>query len=98
MALILTKPIDTIRKPESDAGLARGIRRKYPVAAENLMLRAQRYNDSVAFARKMEEEGRVVIFAPDDTCGVSTLTRNEGRLQELYAKGYADGAQIDALR
>lgn len=50
--------------------------------------------EGIARAKALEAEGRVLIVAPDDTCGVSTLTRDKEKLYALYAKGYADGAAV----
>lgn len=33
----------------------------------------------------------MLIVAPDDTCGVSTLSRDPADLKRLYEKGYTDG-------
>lgn len=96
VVLILTKPADVIRSPEKDEKLAAFIRRRYPAAAENLCRRAQRYNDSVALAKRLAAEGRVLIVAPDDTCGVDTLTKDKAAMQRLYEKGRADGAAVEA--
>lgn len=97
IVLLLTKPRDTVRTSEQDEKVARFIERKYPNAAAGFRQRATRYNESVAFAKKLEAQGRALIVAPDDTCGVSTLSRKKGPLDALYAKGYADGAAIAAF-
>lgn len=94
VVLILTKPEHVLRTPEKDRRLAAGIRKKYPLAAEKMCLRAQRYNEGVALAQKYAEQGRVLIISPDDTCGVDTLKKNKESLQRLYEKGYHDGAVI----
>lgn len=94
VVVILTKPRDTLRTADSDTKLARFINRKYPKAAVALRERARRYNEGVARTKELEAEGRVLIVAPDDTCGVSTLTRDKEKLYALYAKGYADGAAV----
>ncbi len=94
VVVVLTKPRDTIREPDSDIKLARFIDRKYPKAAEALRLRAQHYNEGVTRAKELEAEGRVLIVAPEDTCGVSTLTREKDKLYALYAEGYKDGTAI----
>ncbi|MBP3589579.1 MAG: hypothetical protein J6J61_03295, partial [Muribaculaceae bacterium] len=94
VVLLLTKPEKTIRTPKKDARLARAIERKYPHAAHQLCSRAERYNDSVALARKHAADGKVLIVSPDDTCGVDTLTKDAAALRRLYRKGYADGARI----
>lgn len=97
VVLLLTKPEAELRTPKRDIRLARGIRRRYPQAAEKLCQRAQRYNEGVSLARTYAGQGRVLIVAPDDTCGVSTLTRDGDALRRLYDKGYADGARIPAF-
>ena len=62
-------------------------------------MRAERYNAGVARAKEYAREGRVLIVAPDDTCGVDTLTRDKDALRRLYGKGYGDGEKIsDFLR
>lgn len=94
VALILTKPENVLRSPKKDERLAAGIRRRYPAAAEKLCQRARRYNEGVAVAQEYARQGRVLIVAPDDTCGVDTLTKDRQSLQRLYEKGYADGQKI----
>ena len=97
VVVILTKPANEIRLPGSDMKLARGIQRKYPVAAEKLRSRADSYNAGVALAKKYVWLGKALIVAPDDTCGVSTLTRDPEPLKRLYQKGLRDGERIKAF-
>lgn len=92
--LILTKPENFIRNAHDDEPFARLIHRHYPNASENLRMRAQRYNEGVELAQKYAVSGDVLIVAPDDTCGVTTLTRDPKLLQNLYRKGYGDGRKI----
>lgn len=94
VVLLLTLPEDTVRTSEKDRRLARGIRKKYPLAAAKMAQRAQHYNESVALARRYAAEGKLLIVAPDDTCGVSTLKRNADDMNQLYEKGYGDGVKI----
>lgn len=94
VVVLLTRPEDTVRTPDRDRKLARRIRKKYPLAAEKLAQRAMRYNDSVALAKRWAKDGKALIVAPDDTCGVGTLSRDADALGRLYQKGYEDGARI----
>jgi len=94
VVVILTKPESELRNPKKDEKLAAGIRRKYPAAAEKLCGRAQRYNEGVALAQEYAKQGKVLIIAPDDTCGVDTLKKDKEALRRLYDKGYADGKKI----
>lgn len=94
VVLILTKPKDEIRNSGKDDKIAFLIRKKYPFAAETLCRRASLYNEEVALAQRYEEQGRVLIIAPDDTCGVDTLKKDKAALQRLYEKGYHDAGRI----
>ena len=39
----------------------------------------------------------MLIIAPDDTCGVKTLTRDQEALKKLYSKGIRDAQAIEAF-
>ena len=45
-------------------------------------------------AREYASQGKLLIVAPDDTCGIKTLSRDRDGLQRLYEKGFGDGAKI----
>ena len=92
--VLLTKPEDVLRTSEQDEKIAARIRKKYPIAAEHLCQRARRYNEGVALAQEYARQGKALIVAPDDTCGVSTLSRNPTDMKHLYEKGYADGQKV----
>lgn len=94
VVVILTKPEDFIRNPKRDEKFAKRIQKKYPVSAENLRQRAEKYNREVELAKQYRDQGRVLIIAPDDTCGVDTLTRDREALQCFYKKGYKDAQTI----
>lgn len=94
VVVILTKPENVPRSSKKDRLFAAGIRRKYPLAAERLCERAQRYNKGVAQAHEYAQQGKALVVAPDDTCGVDTLKRDEESLHRLYEKGYRDGHKI----
>lgn len=94
VVVILSKPRDEIRSPRKDNILAGRIQKKYPLAAEQLRKRAQHYNQGVQLAKEYEARGKVLIIAPDDTCGVDTLTKDREALRKFYEKGYRDAYAI----
>ena len=94
VVLVLTKPENVLRVPDTDKKLAKMIRKKYPQLARQLELRAEHYNEGVALTQKYVQEGKALIVAPDDTCGVDTLTKDQTALKNLYEKGYRDGRLI----
>lgn len=97
VVLVLTKPENAPRTSGKDNWFAAGIQKKYPLAAERLRQRARRYNEGVMRAREYVKQGKVLIVAPDDTCGVDTLKRDKEALQRLYSKGYRDAEKIKAF-
>ena len=97
VVLILTRPVAEPRVQKKDELPARMIRRQYPRAAERLLERYRVYNDGVALAQRMAQEGRVLIVAPDDVCGLTTLKRDRDKLERMYAKGYRDAGAIEAF-
>ncbi len=94
VVIILTKPESELRSPKKDEKIAAFIRNKYSASAEKLCKRAQQYNESVALAQEYAKQNKVLIVAPDDTCGVDTLKRDKESLKRLYEKGYKDGQKI----
>ncbi len=95
VVLILTKPENKPREQGNDPKIAKRIQKRYPKAAEQLILRAQHYNEGVALAREYAEQGKLLIVSPDDTFGVDTLHKDRDALDKLYAKGLSDGRKIE---
>lgn len=94
VVLILTKPRDFLRTSGKDKKLAARIKKKFPLAAAQLEKRAENYNRGVDRAKEYEKQGKLLIIAPDDTCGVDTLTRDREAMKRFYEKGYQDGGRI----
>lgn len=97
VVVILSKPEQELLTPKQDEKLASFIRKKYPASAEKLRQRAVRYNESVALAQEYAKQGKVLIVAPDDTCGIDTLKKDKESLHRLYEKGYGDAARISSF-
>lgn len=97
LVLILTKPESLIQTPDNEKILAKMFQSKYPKAARQLELRAERYNEGVALAQEYAKDGKAIIISPDDTCGVDTLVKNKSSLQKLYEKGYSDAEKITSF-
>lgn len=90
VVLILTKPKDVPREPGQDPHFARMIKRKYPLSSRKLENRFRLYNSQVEKAKRLEKEGKVLILAPNDLEGMTTLKRDVPAMERLYKKGYAD--------
>lgn len=94
VVLLLTLPENLIRTPDKDLKIARILKRTYPNAARELETRYEKYNLGVKKAQAYAKEGKLLVISPDDTCGVSTLTKNKDGIQKLYDKGFSEGIKI----
>lgn len=94
VVLILSKPRDMLRLPKRDVAIAKRIKKGYPISAERISGRADHYNSQLETAQDLEAQGKVLILAPDDTCGVDTLTKEKESLDKLYQKGITDAEKI----
>ena len=94
LVLILTRPTNVQRDSVRDDALAAVLHRTHPMAAHGLRLRAKRYNEAVQWAFQLQEQGKLLILAPDDTAGVDTTKRTKEGLLRLYTKGCMAGAAV----
>jgi predicted patatin/cPLA2 family phospholipase len=90
VVVILTRPRDYFRTPESDVKSAKLIKRKYPEAARALAKRAEVYNRELALCHNLENEGTVKIVAPDSIGDMKTLSKDAKPIKKLYEKGWHD--------
>ncbi len=96
VVLILTRPVDfTVTKEIDYVGAASLLR--YPKLSKTLLRKAEHYRECLDFALEMQKQGKCLIVAPDDCCGVEMLTRETDKLRALYEKGVADGGAIGAF-
>lgn len=94
IVLILTKPLDVLKPAAVDRAGARVISHRYPQVARQMEKRFDVYMRGVHAAQALSAQGKCLILAPNDCCGVKTLTRDKGKLDLLYQKGYADASAI----
>lgn len=94
VVVLLSRPRGIPRPSGKDEVFAKRIQKRYPLAAEALRRRAERYDEGVAAAERYEAQGKALIVAPDDTCGLETLTKDKESLERFYEKGFRDGHSI----
>lgn len=95
--LILTKPKDFRKDSKRETFLSELLKKSDPHIAKALRESCEKYNRNVELACQMEKQGSCLIIAPDDCCGVDTLTKNKENLHKLYEKGYNDGERIKSF-
>jgi len=94
LVVILTRPRDFYRPPQSHAFLSRRSLKRYPETFQALNERHIKYNKAVDALKEYEKEGKAVIIAPTDIAGMKTLTKDRNVIERLYQYGYDDGRKI----
>lgn len=92
--LILTKPIDFVKKPEMFKSAYTKVLKNYPAIIKKLNIRHETYNNEIKKALELSKEGKVTIIAPDDGYSVTAFTRNIRELNHLYNEGYIKSGEI----
>lgn len=95
--VLLTRPVSYRKRHRVHPRLFDMAMKKYPEVGKLLDSSLDKYNDDVEHLQLLEKQGKALIVAPDDCCGVETLTKNRKNIMALYNKGYADGARIESF-
>lgn len=99
LIVVLTKPRDYVRRPDGMLKLILHHYRQYPEFCQTMRRRAERYNDSKHRLLELEQEGKVLVFAPETTRGVSRTERDVEKLRLLWSDGYQQAAErMEELR
>lgn len=94
IVVIWTKPIDTEPNYKRDETLGKILKKKYPGISKKLMDRGKNIKASIALAKKLSDEGKVMIISPESIGNMSTLTKDKEALDNLYKLGYKDAEKI----
>lgn len=89
VVLILTKPVDFVKKPEHFRLAYAHALRAYPAVVQGLNARAAAYNNGVKEALCLQKNGKAVILAPKGGKSLTAFTKNRAALLQLYEEGYA---------
>ena len=85
--VVLTRERSYRRSPETLEPLINLVYRKYPNFVETIHRRAEVYNRSRERLFEAEAEGRVFIFAPENTKGFSRTERDVEKIKALWQQG-----------
>ena len=95
LVVILTRPKGWRMQPgniEEKAG--RPLALKYPAVGHLLRQHSALYNRAAGAVEYYASQGRILIVAPDDCCGVETLSKDPLLIERLYEKGLRDAEAI----
>lgn len=94
---ILTRPAGwRMEAGNREEKLAGPLSLRYPAAAMLLRCRTTLFNGTMDAVAQEAARGHILLVAPDDCCGVDTLTKDAPNIDRLYHKGEAAAAEIEA--
>lgn len=91
ITVVLSHPLSFEMKPMRAAWLMKRLLAQYPRIAESMLVRAENYNQSLAFIRNPPEDATIHIIAPPEEFSVKRLTMNQSILDEGYQMGINAG-------
>ena len=100
VVVVLTREREYRREPERLQTLIdRVYGKKYPKFCETMCRRAESYNAARDRLFQLEQEGRVLLFAPRSTSGFSRTERDTAKIKALWQDGYDAGlARLEQVR
>lgn len=90
IAVILCRPLDTVRTPQKYMGLIGRKMRNYPEIVKDLEHRHESYNEQLSGLKELVSEGRAFVFAPEKNLDISTYTKDKKKLQSFYDLAVSD--------
>ena len=91
---VLTRKHGYIKKRESAKHVYTEMLKNYPAVRRALDMRHHVYNSTMDYLYRLEEEGKAILFCPEDAAGVNIITRNRTNLDRLYNIGKDDGDKM----
>ncbi len=93
----LTLPKNFYKTHKAPEFICKSAIRKYPNSSRLIYSMVDKYNQELDYIKELEKQGRVLILAPDDCCGVTTLKHKYNNIEALYRKGYEDAGKIKSF-
>lgn len=90
--VILTRPDDYL-KEELNVNTIKRINskyKKYPKLIEDMMERPKKYNKTLEYIKKLEQDKKIFVIKPSQKLDINVIERHKHKLQEVYDLGVND--------
>lgn len=88
--IILTQPLHYVKKKNKMLPMLRISLRKYPNILQTLAHRHEMYNETTAYIRKLEKQGKVLVIRPKEALNIAQVEHNPKELKRVYELGRAE--------
>ena len=97
--IILTQPLDYVKKKNKMLPLMRVALRKYPKVIEAVKRRHDMYNETTAYIRALEKQGSVLVIRPSEPLHIQQVVHDPKELHRVYEIGRAEALhRLDDLQ
>lgn len=97
--IILTQPLDYVKEKNKMLPLMRVTMRKYPKVIEAVARRHDVYNETTAYIRALEKQGKVLVIRPDQPLNIAQVVHDPKELNRVYQIGRAEALhRLDDIR
>ncbi len=97
--LILTRPLDYVKKPNAFLPSIKILYRKYPEFIEAVRVRHKEYNKTIKYIREKELAGEIFVIRPPEALKIGGVEHNQAELWRVYNTGRETMMkQMDALK
>ncbi len=90
--VILTQPLDFVKKKIKYGLLAKTVYKQYPKLTEAMLNRHERYNECYEYIRNKEARGELMVVRPPEALNISISNKPE-ELQRVYDIGRREGQE-----
>jgi len=87
MVVILTQPYDYIKKPNEMMPMVRVMFRKYPDMVNAIGERHIRYNETIAYIKRLEKQGKIFVIRPSVDLRIDRLCSDPNEIDRVYKIG-----------
>ncbi|MEZ9681494.1 MULTISPECIES: patatin-like phospholipase family protein [Vibrio] len=98
ITVILSHPLSYRMKPQKHQWILKKLLKKFPHIAESMAVRAENYNQSLAFIRNPPKDATIKVIVPPETFEVKRLTMDRSILDAGYEMGVKAGEEHLAIR
>lgn len=85
--VILTQPIDYVKRPLKAMPLVKWSLRKYPEMVAAMQNRHVMYNEQTAYVRSEEAQGRCIVIRPEAPINIGHFSISADEMQRIYELG-----------
>lgn len=88
--IILTQPLNYIKEKNKMLPIMRVTMRKYPKVIDAVKRRHDMYNETTAYIRALEKQGKVLVIRPNQPLNIAQVVHDPKELNRVYEIGRAE--------